>query len=567
MLVVLATSHRDIAGPALKNAQWLVSLQHRRDHHFIVAVNQRGQHLAQPVIDTLKEKFSRVDLFVPYDEEEREWPFPQNHMFDRVARFIKKQHDQYWFWLESDAWALRDFALDDLEDDHIASKCSFSGMLVDTRSPVDGKPIPKHMSGIGIYPKDVFKHAMRGLEGGTAFDMVLADSALQDFNNTPLIHHVYQCPEFEKDEDLNMIRPGAAIFHQSKSGSICDILANKTGWKPRFLRPNAKPITPAADSPKAPQAMITDILIKTYPSDFEWLKYCLFSIDRFASGFRQVVIVSPEQLPFPTRHRVIVEPDAPGNGYLHQQVVKLHAFRYSDADQFLFMDSDCIFTREVHPGTFMREDKPIWLKTPWTHVKDQNARDAWYPCMTNFLGKQPVFEFMRRHPFLIPTWFLKEMDASCRLIHDKDLATYVMETPNFSEFNCAGGLAHTKKFHDRFFWIDTTKDEVPPLTVLQHHSYHGLNEEIKAKLEAVLQPPSAAPASVVETQSGPVKVIETKEVVPASTHPTQPQSWGEETDLLVRRLKELCTAPVHIGNLRKKLAAAGLIDGKKKAKA
>lgn len=579
MLVVLACSHKDIATTALKNAQWIASLKHREDHRFIVAVNQRGAAQAQPVVDALKQQFRNVELFVPYDEEERAWPYAQNHMFDRVARYVKKQKKVPWLWLESDAILLTDYALDHLEVNHKASGKSFSGMLVDTRSPHDGKPIPKHMSGNGIYPPDVFQFSRRGLEGGIAFDMVLADSILGDFNDTKLVHHVYQAPDFEKDADLLRIKPGAVLFHQCKTGKLIDLLASKTGWKPAHLKPQATPTKETPSPTPALTAMITDILIKTYPADFGWLEYCLRSIDKFCSGFRQVNIVTPEPLPFATRHRVIIEPDE-GNGYLRQQEKKCHADRYTDADQILFMDSDCVFIRDVYPGTFLRDGKPIWLKTPWSHVRDQNARDSWFPCITNFMGKQPAFEFMRRHPFLVPVWLLKALRKSCEFMHNQQLSDYIMEGAAFSEFNVLGALAHTAPHHDKFFWIDTTKDEVPSETVLQHWSKNPIDDAVRAKLEAIVgtvrksesiplppQPDAPPPDWVTAPAPHIASLAALQNAVAEDSIQTAPKSWGEETDLLVRRLKELCTAPVHIGNIRKKLAVTGLIDGKKKAKA
>ena len=37
---------------------------------------------------------------------------------------------------------------------------------------------------------------------------------------------------------------------------------------------------------------MTDIFIKTYPGDFIWLKYCIRSIEKFVTGFRNIIIVT-----------------------------------------------------------------------------------------------------------------------------------------------------------------------------------------------------------------------------------------------------------------------------------
>jgi hypothetical protein len=41
--------------------------------------------------------------------------------------------------------------------------------------------------------------------------------------------------------------------------------------------------------------MQTDIFIRTYGKDLEWLKYCLRSVAKYCSGFRQIVIVIPKK--------------------------------------------------------------------------------------------------------------------------------------------------------------------------------------------------------------------------------------------------------------------------------
>ena len=37
---------------------------------------------------------------------------------------------------------------------------------------------------------------------------------------------------------------------------------------------------------------MTDIFIKTYPGDFIWLEYCIRSIEKFVTGFRDIVIIT-----------------------------------------------------------------------------------------------------------------------------------------------------------------------------------------------------------------------------------------------------------------------------------
>ncbi len=157
--------------------------------------------------------------------------------------------------------------------------------------------------------------------------------------------------------------------------------------------------------------MICDILIRSYSRDFPWLSYALRSVQKFATGFRDVVIVIPDtdDLPNLTVEKVVKVRDTMP-GYMAQQWSKLNAPAYSDADAFLYMDSDCIFTEPVTPETFMTDGRVNWLHTPFDKV-GEDARRAWFEVMKKCIGEEPQHEMMRRHPQLIPRWALLEFQG------------------------------------------------------------------------------------------------------------------------------------------------------------
>ena len=41
--------------------------------------------------------------------------------------------------------------------------------------------------------------------------------------------------------------------------------------------------------------MASDIFIRTYWKDTEWLEFCLRSITRYARGFGSVIVVAPQK--------------------------------------------------------------------------------------------------------------------------------------------------------------------------------------------------------------------------------------------------------------------------------
>ena len=130
--------------------------------------------------------------------------------------------------------------------------------------------------------------------------------------------------------------------------------------------------------------MAVDIFIKTYHKDFVWLEWCLKSIKKFASEFRDVVIVTEEghllpetfleilplkvfYVPFPEKTPDFVEH---GLGYLWQQNIKLTWYNYTDADEILILDSDEMLTQPTTPKSFKTDNKINWYYKMWHKMGD-----------------------------------------------------------------------------------------------------------------------------------------------------------------------------------------------------
>jgi hypothetical protein len=230
---------------------------------------------------------------------------------------------------------------------------------------------------------------------------------------------------------------------------------------------------------------MTSIFIRSYPKDFSWLSYCLRSIKQFTSGFHDTIIVVPAdgELPELLDSELVYALKSPAENscdYLWQQNCKLYADTFTDADWILHTDSDTIFTRPVTPETYLKNGKFVWMMTPMGEAHPNEA-SAWRKVMHKFMGKKPEFEFMRRHPFLLPRWLYGELRAFCLKQHGVELKDYVMSQPyrEFSEFNVLGFYAY--EFHrDKFEWFDTSKhpeNEWPVLTVDQCWSHNPIPTE------------------------------------------------------------------------------------------
>jgi hypothetical protein len=229
-----------------------------------------------------------------------------------------------------------------------------------------------------------------------------------------------------------------------------------------------------------------DIFIRSYEKDFEWLKYCLRSIKKFAFGFRRIIVVVPNGQNPPTgvcETVFFVHENCPG--YYAQQISKLHADQFSDADYFLFIDSDTIFIRNVNPINFISPCGRVnWYYTPRVDMGEYS--DAWREVAEIATGEKSENEFMRFQPMIVPRFALELARSFFWKKHGMSIETYAgMQTRNrFSEFNILGSLLW-KHRHDDVIWLSTS-DGYPDKFAMQSRSWSGLSDEIKREMEAVL---------------------------------------------------------------------------------
>lgn len=215
--------------------------------------------------------------------------------------------------------------------------------------------------------------------------------------------------------------------------------------------------------------MKTDIFIKTCEHDRPYHAHCMESISRYCSGFGRTIVVDGEH----------------AQGYLHQQVVKLHADTYSSADYILVTDSDTLFTTPVTPQSFMRDGRPMWLMTPWSQeMLAHPGTSRWFHVMKAFFGVEPRYEMMRRQPFMFPRHVLERLRAYCLRKHGKTIEMYIMQSGAFSEWNILGMFCHMFH-HEEFHWIDT-EHELPPTLVRQFWSHDPIGKNIE-EIEGILK--------------------------------------------------------------------------------
>lgn len=222
MLVVFTLCRKD-AAQALKVAEWMRELGPQKQHDCIMTnprnMNKFEESPAVPAFKALQDVFNKVDVFIPWDEDEREWPYPANHMFTRVCQEIEWNRGGCPFlWMEPDAIPIKPGWLDAIEKEFQACGKVFMGDYVNLPN------IAPHGSGIGVYSHMTVNANHYAHLDRLAFDVALAGQILANHYTTPLIQHEWKPEPFRKREDLNRLRPEAVIYHQDKSGSLIDVL-------------------------------------------------------------------------------------------------------------------------------------------------------------------------------------------------------------------------------------------------------------------------------------------------------------------------------------------------------
>lgn len=259
--------------------------------------------------------------------------------------------------------------------------------------------------------------------------------------------------------------------------------------------------------------MIADFFLRTYPKDYQWLPFLFRSLERHARGWRDIVIVIPSssgleawKLAVTNFNRQAIDLKVWAerlrqagaltgkihlfnceefkDDYLGQCLTKLQAWKYTDADEVCFLDSDLVFTRgpffpsSLHPKGF----SPIIEIRDWADAGA--ALPAWFE-VTKWLlgGDSPPYETMCRHPFQYPAQFLRRAwnFAEERL---------GQVNRRISEFNYLGNYARLYEPGQFVFRQPDhlhqeglpTPDFHPSDWVRQFRSWDGLTPEVEAEL-------------------------------------------------------------------------------------
>ena len=218
-----------------------------------------------------------------------------------------------------------------------------------------------------------------------------------------------------------------------------------------------------------PLALSVDILIRSYYRDARWLAVALHSIQTFVTGYRRVVVVLPEAsvqrvdvtaLAESSRVRIHACEDFLDD-YVGQQITKLHADRYSDADVIAIVDADEVFVAPCDLGNALFDGGALRMA-----IASRSARptaDGWRRCPDAFLGQPVRVDLAVPGPFAVPGDLCASVRAFCEREHGQSMTDYALGLPagHLCEMALLRGYALLHE-HDRYAWTDAASEPLIP---------------------------------------------------------------------------------------------------------
>jgi hypothetical protein len=493
MLIVLPYYSGDQA-LAQKLVDWIYELEPDFAFGFITVRDS----LAEPIKFPLAAKPGlKREILYPNDGI-NQWPYSPNRMLNRVVKDIElAPQPEPFLWLEPDCvvwkagWALA------LKEEYWQKAVPSKKVFLGDRVQVQG--IALHMSGVAVYPGNMTLWAGEAtIAIELAWDMQGAHQIVPHAYWTKLIVHAWDSATAKgteprrynnlgEVENLRGQHPGMVLFHADKSGTIIDLLREERllvvsgGVDARSERETPR----GSEQPTVVVQRTFDIFIKAYPPDYPWLQLCLQSIHDHVKGFNKIIVVAPDdKAPVGSKEELLVKPEydksekePDKDGYLGQQIAKLYADMYSQADYIMHVDCDVLFTRPTTLMDFVDSSQGAirvkWLYTPYEKV---DSAKCWQPITGKFLKRRVDFEFMRRAPQMIPRWLYPKLREHCYLTQEVSLSDYIWQQPRreFSEFNALGAYAYYYH-HTEFAWQNTLEGELPVSQARQFRSWDGLD--------------------------------------------------------------------------------------------
>lgn len=242
--------------------------------------------------------------------------------------------------------------------------------------------------------------------------------------------------------------------------------------------------------------MTVDIHIVSFPRDYPWLNYCLRSIRKFVTGYRQIHLTLPPDAPRPQNITdIVVHADSPNvrHGYNRHQVAKLRACQHTDADFIMFIDSDHFCVKPTPVEHYFDGDKPqLWRRTfdSLLHLPPEvtgitKAAFKWKAPVEHALGFSCPWFTLEFLPIVHHRGVLLECLAYMENLHGQSIEDYSNTLSNIGigDFLVMGSYALAK--HPEHYSIREARPDYE-FRFHGHAPYHGLPAHIAKHFDEIL---------------------------------------------------------------------------------
>jgi len=257
--------------------------------------------------------------------------------------------------------------------------------------------------------------------------------------------------------------------------------------------------------------MIIDIFIRTYKRDFPLLKCALYSILKYVTSFRTIVITVRNKEYIELINTLKIERFFINNinkfkiisvqnfndnmDYFGQQITKLHADIYTNAEYIMFVDSDCVFydNFDIQKELFDKDEKVILLTEKWENLP--KIYHVWKTFL-QVCDFKTEFEFMRRMPLIYPSKIFKNLRDyisakykikfiyACLQIYNS--TNNYLPNKYFSEFNLLGAYSYIYE-PNYFNFMKQNEAQTIPLKQIQHYDFNYDVEKQLQEMKKILK--------------------------------------------------------------------------------
>jgi hypothetical protein len=186
-----------------------------------------------------------------------------------------------------------------------------------------------------------------------------------------------------------------------------------------------------------------DVFIRSYHRDRAWLALALRAVARYLRGHRRVVVVVPRSSAGrmgDIDNATVACCEDYADDYLGQQITKLHADLYTNADVILHLDSDHVL---VAPCDVRQLFDAARLRMDYRAEGNRPVTDGWRRAALAFFGDEPPWDLTGPPPLAVPRELYAGLRAFCLLHHGCTLAGYALRqgADRFCEFALLRGYA------------------------------------------------------------------------------------------------------------------------------